>query len=680
QWGAANQPRVDQAVTAGRWDDANNFVSGNAPYHYNGGANDVGSAFWDASFSVVRLLQVDPSSESVTLKNFGTASQDISAYQFCLGPGQYNILSNYGTLSGDLNLDPDEELIIDLTSGTLGVTALPDANGGLGLFSINSFGSTDPDILKDYVQWGAANQPRVDQAVTAGRWDDANNFVAGGAPYNYIGGANNVGPNWWIDDTAIRFTEITPETDILVIRNFDNVTRDLTDYYLCTLAGVYPQLGNPAEVEVVSGDLTLDPDEEVRLRVLTTGGIVDGSGTLFLFSTNLLGFNNQNAFVTRDFAQWGSANGFRTDNAVAIGIWDDAANFIDGPSPYTFIGSATDFGSPFWEAARAIIRLFQVDPDSESVTLKNFGNATQDVSDYQFCLGPGQYNILSDYGNLSSDLLIDPDEELIIDIASGTLGVTALPDANGGLGLFSTNSFQSTDPAILLDYVQWGAANQARVDQAVTAGRWDDANNFIVGAAPFNYIGDAADVGVNFWDPTIINLVVELSNFRGRVLEQEVWLEWTVLSEIDNRGFAIERSANGLDWEEIQFIRSLGNTLDPRSYNAIDKDPLDGVNYYRLRTEDLDGSIDLSDVIILEIERVELSVAIFPNPTSGPINVQLENEGQNVRIQVFSSTGQRVYETAGTVNSIDVSNLPRGTYFLVVQSADQLIRKSFVVQ
>ena len=46
-------------------------------------------------------------------------------------------------------------------------------SGGLSLFSVNTFGSTDPEVLIDYVQWGSANQARVNQAVTAGRWNNA---------------------------------------------------------------------------------------------------------------------------------------------------------------------------------------------------------------------------------------------------------------------------------------------------------------------------------------------------------------------------------------------------------------------------------------------------------------------------------------------------------------------------
>ncbi|MEM8585912.1 MAG: hypothetical protein AAGF87_16665, partial [Bacteroidota bacterium] len=94
----------------------------------------------------VRFTQIDPNAETVTLKNFGAMEQNVSGYWLCLGPGMYNNVGNYTNITGDLNLSPDEEVTLDVTSGNQGVTALPDANGGLGLFLDNSdFGSNSGD-------------------------------------------------------------------------------------------------------------------------------------------------------------------------------------------------------------------------------------------------------------------------------------------------------------------------------------------------------------------------------------------------------------------------------------------------------------------------------------------------------------------------------------------------------
>ena len=147
--------------------------------------------------AIIRFSRIDTENETVTLKNFGTEEANISAYWLCLGPGAYNLMSDYANIIGDLSLAPDEEVMIDLSSGSQNVQALPDANGALGLFSSTAFSSNSPEVVLDYVQWGAANQNRIGQAVNAGRWSNASDFVVGNTPYHFVGGAFDVGSVFW---------------------------------------------------------------------------------------------------------------------------------------------------------------------------------------------------------------------------------------------------------------------------------------------------------------------------------------------------------------------------------------------------------------------------------------------------------------------------------------------------
>ncbi len=97
----------------------------------------------------VRIVSVDPLDDQISLKNVGDAEADISDYFFCLGPGQYNALSDYSNVDGDLSLAPDETVTFDLTSGSQNVTALPDDEAALALFAIGgNFGSSVSSVWK----------------------------------------------------------------------------------------------------------------------------------------------------------------------------------------------------------------------------------------------------------------------------------------------------------------------------------------------------------------------------------------------------------------------------------------------------------------------------------------------------------------------------------------------------
>ncbi len=150
-----------------------------------------------------RFTEVNPTTETVTITNVGDMTEDISNYWLCLGPGTYVQLSTVTPISGGYNLMAGNSVRLNYT--------MPDANGGLSLFSTSTFTSTDPAVLKDYLQYGAANQPRVTQAVTAGRWDNASNFATAGTSYSFSGGSGDVGSTFYATCAAVA-GEITFDT------------------------------------------------------------------------------------------------------------------------------------------------------------------------------------------------------------------------------------------------------------------------------------------------------------------------------------------------------------------------------------------------------------------------------------------------------------------------------------
>ena len=284
-WGGITNPtRAQQAVDAGRWDDANSFVAGAAPFEYLGDANDVGADFWqgdEGGDAIVRIVEVDTRNEWVTLKNFGSSTIDISGYWLCERPN-YDRIGDAGAVSivsGDLVLAPNEEVIVNVSpagqsGGFSAITDLSD-NSELGLFASSSFGSTDPDVYLDFVTWGGITNPtRAQQAVDAGRWDDANSFVAGAAPFEYLGDANDVGADFWQGDEGgdaiVRIVEVDTRNEWVTLKNFGSSTIDISGYWLCERPK-YDRIGDAGAVSIVSGDLVLAPNEEVIVNVSPAG-------------------------------------------------------------------------------------------------------------------------------------------------------------------------------------------------------------------------------------------------------------------------------------------------------------------------------------------------------------------------------------------------------------------------
>ncbi len=97
------------------------------------------------------------------------------------------------------------------------------------------------------------------------------------------------------------------------------------------------------------------------------------------------------------------------------------------------------------------------------VEILNTGTTNADLSDFWLCLGPGTYQRIGTLTAQSGSITdLGPGEYLVLPYT--------MPDTDGGLGLYSTNTF--ADANAIVDFVQWGSAGSARENVAVQAGVW----------------------------------------------------------------------------------------------------------------------------------------------------------------------------------------------------------------
>lgn len=176
-------------------------------------------------------------------------------------------------------------------------------------------------------------------------------------------------------------------------------------------------------------------------------------------------------------------------------------------------------------------------------------------------------------------------------------------------------------------------------------------------------------------------LPIELVYFNA-TLENEltVKLEWQTASEINNGFFTIERSKNGLDWEEVSKIDGAGNSTALLSYSTIDENPYWGISYYRLKQTDFDGQFEYSDIRSVTIKQNTAEVVIYPNPANNQITIQA-NEQELQGIKIFNTIGQDVTnltkQLSKTDNSviIDLSNLANGIYRVKTVTSANIVYK-----
>lgn len=169
----------------------------------------------------------------------------------------------------------------------------------------------------------------------------------------------------------------------------------------------------------------------------------------------------------------------------------------------------------------------------------------------------------------------------------------------------------------------------------------------------------------------IISLLpISLINFQVECINNTPRVSWTTETETNNEYFVIERSLNGIDFEQIAIINGAGNSTINLNYEYMDHSMANNSNliYYRLKQVDFNGQSETFKVVVYHNCNNEntVSVTVFPTQFRNDITVELSDfSGDKMVIEIFDTHGKQVYNTTryntGAQN-IDLSTLVAGVY------------------
>ncbi|MDW3649593.1 MAG: PQQ-dependent sugar dehydrogenase [Bacteroidia bacterium] len=166
---------------------------------------------------------------------------------------------------------------------------------------------------------------------------------------------------------------------------------------------------------------------------------------------------------------------------------------------------------------------------------------------------------------------------------------------------------------------------------------------------------------------------VELLDFRAVLLEDQVKINWETVIEENVDRFVIERSQDALNFEQIQQKKAAGNRVELTSYETYDEHPLNGSNYYRLKSVDFDGKFEYSKTVEVQVESPSYS-SIYPNPLSPGEELILEINSEDSAIAILrdlkgrSIRQQKISGEAGIQKiPFSLNDLAPGIYFLHIK-------------
>ena len=182
-------------------------------------------------------------------------------------------------------------------------------------------------------------------------------------------------------------------------------------------------------------------------------------------------------------------------------------------------------------------------------------------------------------------------------------------------------------------------------------------------------------------------LALSFSSLYGIVDDASIGIKWTTQSDQDILEYEVQKSDNGLDFTTIGTVGSKqSNTVS--NYYYADLSPLVGANYYRIKADNNNSTVSLTNIIRLYFITVENSVLIYPNPTGNILTVRLAGiTKDNYQLSILSSSGQTVLSMPenydGNAKSISINlptTLPQGIYWLFLIDKEQFYKQQFIVK
>lgn len=176
-----------------------------------------------------------------------------------------------------------------------------------------------------------------------------------------------------------------------------------------------------------------------------------------------------------------------------------------------------------------------------------------------------------------------------------------------------------------------------------------------------------------FFAPIVVP--VKLLDFTVQAGNKDATLQWKVAQELNSKDYTLQRSEDGKNFFDIGTVPAAGTSTVSMAYSFTDLGVINSgkkIIYYRLMINDLDGSKNTSNIILLRLDKNAVwDARLVANPVSDLLKITLASMRENMQLTIFDASGRKIQSFArpavSGLLSIPVENLRRGVYILQVR-------------
>ena len=125
-----------------------------------------------------------------------------------------------------------------------------------------------------------------------------------------------------------------------------------------------------------------------------------------------------------------------------------------------------------------------------------------------------------------------------------------------------------------------------------------------------------------------ITYLVTYANVTAYKKNNEIAVKWKMFNELSISRYEVEKSTDGYNFTKVNTAVA-ASVYDSASYAGADAKFEQGVNFYRIKNINLNGSAGYSQVVKVDVDLLINTISVYPNPaTGGAFNLQLANQPQ----------------------------------------------------
>ncbi|MEO8149797.1 MAG: T9SS type A sorting domain-containing protein [Bacteroidia bacterium] len=184
-------------------------------------------------------------------------------------------------------------------------------------------------------------------------------------------------------------------------------------------------------------------------------------------------------------------------------------------------------------------------------------------------------------------------------------------------------------------------------------------------------------------------LPLQLLSFTAKVTgNNKVDVNWTTASEMNNDYFTVQKSIDGINFENVGIVNGAGNSNKILNYYLQDKNPYSGTSYYRLMQTDFDGKNTVYNKVPVRINTgSSFNVNAVPVSNDELTLTVTGANGQDETITITDMLGKLYYSNSVAMQSDSYNfsvhtqrQLASGVYLVTVHDIDNHASKKIIIK